>query len=141
MPPRQKPSATPTSRQETTLTKQLAAAADRLYTTRLERLALQKQVDALAKQEGEAREFIINNLSKNDAKGITGKVAQAIIKMKKIARVADWEAFSAYVLKTKRLDLLQRRVSDEAIMELWEDNKKVPGVEPFDVVSVSCTKA
>lgn len=135
------PKKTPAPRQEASLTKQLANAVDALYLARQRRLALQKEVDAMVKEEAVHREFIINNLSKNEAGGIKGRVAKAELKTRRTVQVKDWDAFGTFVLKNKRLDLLQRRVSDAAVEELWEAKKKVPGVEPFDVVTVSCTKA
>ena len=140
MPKPKKTPAAPEKVQEANLTRQLAAAADALYQARVKRLALQKEVDNIAKEEARHREFIIENLSKSQAGGIKGRVARAELKTKRVVRIENWDEFSAFVLKNKRLDLLQRRPSDAAIEELWEARKKVPGAEPFDVVSVSCTK-
>jgi hypothetical protein len=117
-----------------------AKAGDLLYKTREKRLALQKKVDELASQESQLSNYLINTLPKSQASGISGRIANVKIITKRIARVVDWTAFYAYVRKNKREDMLQRRVSDAAIMEVWDNNKTVPGVEPFNVVKVSVTK-
>jgi len=61
----------------------------------------------------------------------TGKLASVSISETVTGNVVDWDSFGAYVLKNKYLHLLQRRVSDPAIRELFETKGKVPGVEPF----------
>jgi len=120
--------------------KHLADCADMLYEKREERLQVQKVVDALAKEEGVLREHIIANLPKSNASGISGKVATARIETKMIPQVEDREALQAYIKKTGRFDLLQGRLSESAVLEMWADNKKVPGVVSFTAVKVSCTK-
>jgi len=120
--------------------KKLAQAADMLYTKRLERLALQKQVDEIAKQEGLLREHLINNLPKSAAQGVSGQVASARIETKDIPQVSDWPKFYAYIIKEKAFDLLQRRVNETAIQERLDAKKKVPGITIFKAVKVSSTK-
>lgn len=125
--------------------KTLAEAADRLYTLRQERLALQKQVDSLSAHESFLSEHLINNLPKSNASGIAGKVANARIESKEIPRVEDWPALYAYVMKTAKKNpgvwgLLQRRVSEGTVKELWAEGVKVPGVTRFDVPVVRLSK-
>jgi hypothetical protein len=118
----------------------LAGAADKLYTLRAERLALQKEVDAMGEQESALREFIIQNLPKSQASGITGRIAHAEIEKKIIPQVNDWPAFYRHVLKTKDFSLMQRRLNDGAVKERWTANKAVPGVGKFTALVVSVTK-
>lgn len=119
------------------LPKSLAACADLLYTTRQERLALQKQVDAMQAQETAIREHLINTLPKGEASGIAGKVARVSIVTKTSTRVEDWSEFYAYVKKNDAFDLLQRRLSNPAVMERLDDGEKVPGVVKFNYVDIS----
>lgn len=120
--------------------KQLAQCADLLYETREARLALQKDVDALEDQEKQLREHIINNLPKSQATGVAGKVARATIVMKIVPQVQDWDKFYAHIKKTGDFELMQKRIGTKAIEERWENKKKVPGVEPFNAVTVSLNK-
>lgn len=117
-----------------------AEAADTLYRTRAIRYAVQKVVEDLEEAEGVCREYIIETLPKSNASGITGRLAQAKIEVKNKLRVADWPKFYAYMLKSKRGDLLQKRISDPAVQEILDSGKKVPGVEVFPHKTVSCTK-
>lgn len=61
----------------------------------------------------------------------TGKLATVSISSTISANVVDWDAFYAYIYKNKFAHLLQKRVSDPAVRELFETKGKVPGVEPF----------
>ena len=45
-----------------------------------------------------------------------------------------------FILRNDRFDLLQRRLSDAAVKEMWQDGQSVPGVEPFNVITVSINK-
>lgn len=122
------------------LPKTLGAAADMLYRMRTERLELQKQIDALQKNENELKDHIIDKLPKSNASGISGKVANVKVEKKPIPTVTDWEAFQKYVKRTGAFDLYQRRINEKAITERWEQKKQIPGVGVFQAVKVSCTK-
>lgn len=122
------------------LPKNLAECADMLYQKRIDRLAAQKIVDAIAKEESLLREKIIAELPKSKASGISGKVANATIETKEVPIVQDRTALNTYIKKTGRFDLLQNRLSESAVLEMWADKKKVPGVGTFIAIKVSCTK-
>lgn len=121
------------------LPKSLAAVADLMYETREKRYALQKEVEALENIESMCSERLISELPKSKAEGITGKIANAQVVTKEVPTVKDWAKFHAYILRNKALDLLQRRINEKAVQLRWDDKKKVPGVEPFNVVKVSLT--
>ena len=123
--------------------KSLAACADLLYKTRNERLELSKKVDELQAKETALREHLINNLPKSEATGVAGKLARASIEMKSVVRVADWDKLYAYIIKNAKkgsFALMQRRVSEPAVREIWESNKEVPGCEAMNIPVVSLTK-
>lgn len=133
-------SSSPVESSEFKVPDSLALCADLLYTTRIARLEIQKQVDALAAKESTLREHLINNLPKSDATGVAGSVARATIVTKVEPTVEDWDAFYKYVAKTKSWDMLQRRISAPAIRARWEAKKEVAGVGHINVVSISLNK-
>lgn len=120
--------------------KTMGTCADRLFLLRQKRLDQKKVLDELEREEKALKEHIINNLPKSDASGVSGKLARVTIVKKPIPQVKDWDAFYKYVKRTNGFDLMQRRLSDAAIKERWEEGKKIPGVESFDVISVSMNK-
>ena len=119
--------------------KAMGACADKLYEVRQKRLAMQKEIDEVEAEEKALKEHIINNLPKSDS-GAAGKVARVSVVTKDVPQVKDWDAFYKYVSRTKSFDLLQRRLSDAAVKERWENKNDIPGVEAFTVVSVSLNK-
>lgn len=121
----------------------LAQCADLLYESRETRLSLQKVPKAIEEQEKELKAFIIDTLPKSQADGITGKLAHAEIKREEVPSVKSWEELFTWIKKGKgieRFAVLGRAINKEAVEELWADKQKVPGVETFTVVKVSCTK-
>lgn len=124
--------------------KGMSLCADELYTTKQERFALSKALDALKAKEAMLTEHFIENLSK-ESTGVAGKVARASIQLKTVVQVEDWSAFYKFVAAQTKKDpgawsLLQKRVGEGAVKEYWEAHKKVPGVIPFDVKVVSLNK-
>jgi hypothetical protein len=117
-----------------------AKCGDLLYETRQERLKVQKVVEALESQEAKLKEYIIENLPKSKANGITGSIARVELDKKAIPSVKDWDAFYAYIAKHQAWELLQRRPAEAAVKERWEAGETVPGVEKFIAIVVSCTK-
>jgi len=120
----------------------MGACADLLYDVKTQRLALDKQVQDLKAEETRITNHIIDNLSKDDT-GAAGKHHRVQVVRKKKYRVdpTKWDRFFKWVGKNNRYDLLQKRISDDAVKATIEESKKkIPGVEPFDYVTVSLTK-
>ncbi len=122
------------------LPKSLAGCADRLYTIRQERYKIQKTVDAIKEEESALTEHLINSLPKSDATGVAGKIARATVESKRVPQATNWDQVWAYIKKNNAWELVQRRLSNEAVKERWDAGKKIPGVEVFNAVTVSLNK-
>lgn len=118
----------------------IGLCADLYSEVRALRLEMQKVVDAVKARENEAKEHIIQNLSKSDDTGAAGKKYRAQIVTKDVPSLKDWNAFTDFVVAHGRFDLLQKRISNKAVQDLWEDGEAVPGVEKFRAVDVSITR-
>lgn len=121
------------------LPESLGACADLCKEIEAVRLAVQKKVDDMKKRESEIRDHIINNLPKGD-RGAAGQKYSATVVTKQVPRVADWTALWDYIFKTQSTDMLQKRISDKVVKEVWDAGETVPGVEPFNAVEVSFRK-
>ena len=64
--------------------------------------------------------------TKGEGKKAAVSVSQAIV-----ADVTDWAAFWPWVAKNKHFHLIQKRVNDPGVRELWGMHKTIPGVQPF----------
>jgi len=118
----------------------LASYADKLYSIRNQRLALQKKVEAFQAEETRLKDHLIATLPKNDSTGIAGKTCRISLLVKDVSQADDWDKIHAYVRKTGNWELLQRRLNNRAAMEILEDGKKIPGVSIFTKVDLSINK-
>lgn len=115
---------------EIKLPKTPAAVTDLFYRTQQARYALQRQAAALEAVEKACREFLIDNLPKSEASGISGKMARSWVENKDVMQVQDWPALYGYIAAAAKRNpgvwgLLQKRISSEMAAELFAD--KVEG--------------
>ena len=118
----------------------IGLCADEYARVRALRLLMEKETETVKARESEIREHIIANLSKSDDTGAAGKLYRAQIVMKVKPKLSDWAAFTAAVRETGRFDLLQKRLGEKAVEDLWADGYDVPGVERMHIPEVSITK-
>lgn len=126
-------------------TKVLAAKADLYFSTREKRYALQKQVAALEEAEKALKTFLIDNISVSDATGVAGRLCRVTVMTKDVPVVEDWDALYAYILKNAKRQpgvwaLLQRRVGEKTVADVWSEGKSVPGVGKFHAKTLSVNK-
>jgi hypothetical protein len=122
------------------LPKTVGAAADRLYELKDAKSTLAKQVDAIEEEQTALKNFIIEKLPKSEATGVAGKLARVTVVTKPVPQVKDWDAFWAKFNKKTDTDMLSRSISKAAVQARLDAGKTVPGVEIFNVVSVSLNK-
>lgn len=120
--------------------KTLGACADLLYKLQQQKSKLNREIEAIEKDESALREHFIKNVAKDDATGVSGKTCKVRVVTKDKPTVKDWDKFYAHILKTKNFAFLQRRVSESAVAERWDAGKDVPGVDVFTVKTLSVTK-
>jgi len=120
--------------------KTMAACADRYYELREKRLAMAKEVAAVEAEEKALKDYLINTLPKSEASGVAGKLARVTVVTKAVPQVVNWDDFYKYIKRTGEFDLLNKAVSKTAVEARWDNKKKVPGVEPFTVVTLSVNK-
>lgn len=109
----------------------LGATIDKMWQLREEKRA----AEAITKKiEVEIKELEVVMFEKLDAQDTTkaeGKKASVSISETITGNVTDWEAFWPYIAKNKYWHLVQKRVSDPGLRELWDLKKVTPGVTPF----------
>jgi len=122
------------------LPESMGRCADLLHEVKQLRLDMDKDVDVIRQREREIEEHLIANLSKSDDTGAAGLRYRVQIKSKDKPKPNDWEALHAYIQETGRFDLLQRRLSDKAVMDMIDADDAPPGVERIHVPAISLTK-
>lgn len=113
---------------------------DRYFIAREQRIAAQRQVDAMEKEEKALKAEIIKSMRAESLSAIGGQVATVELKTKKTAKVEDWNAAYLYIQQSGHFQLLQRRMSETAVREFWDAGMDVPGVVSFPVDDLSLHK-
>lgn len=126
------------------LPKSLGRCADLYHDVRELRLAMEKEVEAVKSRETEIQEHIINNLSKSDDTGAAGLRYRAQVRSETKPQVNEleggWKAVWSFIAKNNRFDLLQKRLAEKAVADMWDAGEEVPGVAKVHVPKLSITK-
>jgi hypothetical protein len=104
----------------------IGRTADLYNDVRQLRLSMEKEVEQVKKRETELREYIIANLSKSDDTGAAGLRYRAQIVSKDVPRAMDWSKVHAFIQKSGRFDLLQKRLGEKAVMDMVADGRPSP---------------
>lgn len=113
---------------------------DLLYSTREQRLALDRQAEELKQKERDLKDWLLNNLSKQELTRLAGKLGQVSLKRSDVGTIADLPAFQKFVKKNDAFDLYQRRLNLEACRLRWEEGKEIAGVERSVLVDLTVSK-
>lgn len=109
----------------------MGSTIDSLWAKREEKREVEAKVKVIESEIAAIEESLMDRMDKEETSKSQGTKASVSITQATVANVEDWAAFHAYVAKNKYFHLLQKRVSDPAVRELWDAGKKVPGVQPF----------
>jgi hypothetical protein len=119
----------------------LGACVDRYRDLRDLRLAMEKEVAVVAEKERAAKAHILQSLTdQSGTTGVAGERFRAQRIERRVPAVTDWPAFYKWIAEGSRFDVLQRRLANKAITDLWEADEDVPGVEARVSVDLSVTK-
>jgi hypothetical protein len=112
-------------------------AVDLYYTTRQRRLDLQKKTDELDEIEKALKSYLIEALNSEESMGMAGKIARVEIKEKEKPTITDWHQTMKWIAETESWDCIQRKLSDRAIKDRWEEGEEIPGVGKIVVKELS----
>lgn len=124
-----------------TQNKSVGSLIDLLYEIRTERLAKQKEVDALKSKEKKMTDEIMGSLQELDMTSGKGRIATFSYKAHTVPKLIDFNALKEYILSTGNLQLFERRISNPAFQELFQLEGGVPGVEPYTFDKPSLTRS
>lgn len=104
---------------------------DTVHALREEKRALEAEIKVIEGKYTAMEEQIMQRFEEQGIDASRGSAASCSISTSVVGNSTDWEAFCAFVKKKNYFHLLQRRMSDPALRELWEQNVTIPGVEKF----------
>lgn len=109
----------------------IGQATDEMWALREKKRALEASVKVVETQMKELEETVFGLMDAQDTRKAEGKSASVSITESTVGTVEDWDAVWTYIAKNKYFHLVQKRLSDPALRELWDMGKVVPGVQPF----------
>lgn len=125
----------------------IAECADLLYIVSHARILLGKLLAPLSELETKLENKIIEELPKENASGISGKIANVRIVPFSVPQVdvegGGWDKLWTWVKAQRGLTgfvVLGRSLNKTAVRELQDAKKILPGVKTFNGKNVSCTK-
>lgn len=122
----------------------MGRCADLYHDVRELRLMMEKEVEKIKARETELSEHLIANLTKGADTGAAGLFYRAQVVNKPKQRVSEerggWQALWEYIFKTRRADLIQKRLAEKAIEDMVAAGEVLPGVETIQVPTLSITK-
>lgn len=105
----------------------IGALADEYSIVRAERLRLQKESEEVKSRETEIHNVILSFLNESADTGASGKLYRVQRVEKEVVNVVDWPALWKYIAENDAFDMLQKRLSDKAVTDRFEE--ALPGSE------------
>lgn len=109
----------------------LGATIDRMWELREKKRSLDAQVKTVEADMELLETSMFRLLDAQDTRKAEGKHASVSVNESVVGNVEDWDALWPYITKNKFFHLVQKRLSDPALRELWGKGKVIPGVQPF----------
>jgi hypothetical protein len=120
--------------------KKMGMLADELHALRERRLAVNKLVDAMKREETRLIDHIIDNVDIDKESGVMGAAYKATVQRETVYVAEDWDKFYAYVGRTKSFHFLNKALNKGSLSERFDSGKPVPGIGTMDVKKISLTK-
>ena len=114
---------------------------DALFALREKKRAHEKAISELERSYGVLEQELIQQLAAEGISSSKGKKASVSVTESIRPTVEDWDAFYAYIRKTKYFHLLERRPSVTGCRELFDTKGRIPGVVPFTKVTLNLRTA
>jgi hypothetical protein len=120
----------------------LANLADQFWEVYQERLSADKVAAALKEREVKLSELLIHQMRFQKMTSVGGQLVRLSINTVPdyVPTIQDYTAFAKFILETKDLSLLEKRVSKSAVKEHWENGEEVPGIVKFPTWKLSKSK-
>lgn len=118
----------------------IGQSIDALYNLREEKRELNRQIKDIDEKYSHIEANLIQMLQDQEMDTGKSKLASATISTSIVPNVDDWEAFYEFIVETNQPFLLERRPSVTAYRDLLQAGEEVPGVTPFQKISLALRK-
>jgi predicted transcriptional regulator len=113
------------------LLERLAGLKDQMDEINTTKSDLQKEIDQLEFQ-------VISEMERNGVDKTTCNRATASLKIKMCPQIKDMDSLLRWCYENNRPDMLQKRVSDTAFKEFYEENNEYPdGIDTYEKKTIN----
>lgn len=113
---------------------------EQYHSLREQRLALQRQADALEQKEKDIIYEITTKMVSSDISTLIDGGYKAVMVIKPQALATNWPAILDFIKQTGAVDLLQKRLTESAVKARWDSGVDVPGVDRSEKHVITVTK-
>ena len=114
---------------------------DSLYAKRAARLALNKQVEEMKREEKDITSELFERMNQMGLEGAKGKLCTVSQYKSTICSIQDWDKALPWLIENGHTHLLQKKLSDPSYRELLALGIEVPGTSPLDIPKLSITRS
>lgn len=119
----------------------IGAAVDALFKMREARRKKVRAGEQAKADEKAYHEEMIRKFKKDELEGARGKKAQATIERREVPNIEDYDSLRKHLQKhPEDIDVLQRRLSGEAVKERWAAGVALPGVGKYVDLRIRLTQ-
>ena len=117
-----------------------AQKIDRLYELREQKRQIDAELKDIVDEMEQLQSDVLTWLAEQGLDKASAGLATATISRQTFANVKDWSAFHAWVGENAAFHMLERRVAQGAFREMNAAGEEIPGVEPYEKISLSLRK-
>lgn len=123
------------------LPESIGALADLYGEARELRLGMQKVTDAVKDREVEIYKAIMAALEESPDSGASGQHYRVQLVDKDVFSATDWQALHSWIAQFQQWQLLQKRLLDSAVKEMFEEYGQLPpGIDKKTIPNLSFSK-
>jgi len=126
--------------EETTPERNIGECIAYLYYIKQKKARINKITKKLNEMAEATELLLIKKIKEQGVEGLHSGNISASISEETFGNIKDFEAFETYMKDSDSLFLLQRRLSQVAIRDLWASGETIPGVEAFTKTTLSLCK-
>ena len=98
------------------------------------------RVDMIKEQENSIKEHLIQRMTKNELRALSGQLAKCSLTETELASAKDWDKLNEYIENNDAWDLRNKALNQAAMRARREAGEEVPGVEWFKRINISVRK-
>lgn len=113
---------------------------DLVFALREQRKLIEARAELIKEDEKRIEEHLIQRLTKQELRALSGKLAKCSLSETDIAQAEDWDKVNEYIETHDAWDLRNKALNQAALRARKEAGEVVPGISWFKRISISIRK-